>query len=367
MKMVDDRPYPSRKLTGDEQEERQKLIDKEHYELQEKWHEKGLQPIFDVGRLASPMWQEYRHLFKAQIKAGVKGKGGKKRAFTKWESKWVRPKAYKLSKEKFLNLKLYNLLRYLEPDDEDAYGKFSGFGGTFADISYGLMKADMAKVKHGSKVKLTEFQKNMILLDQEISREAAKPMGVCDQDVIAREWAKNGRGKKPWQYNRVFLQGTVSKDRHAILIVLTFNDPDEADTVHIWDSSHGWYPQIANNLIDWLMMEGYPNPEDELGEKHHFEDEPLQRDPFNCGQYMLITAAFLMRWEKPDYTGYISPADEPMYWDLVDPKYLWGRTDDSGNRVHKGLDEVVERFAQRKIKDYNKLIKWQTKEFKGFK
>jgi hypothetical protein len=361
--MVDGRPYPSRILTKEEEEERQKHIDKEHYDLQEKWHEKGLQPVFDVGRLASPMWQKYRHLFKEQIKAGVKGKGRKKRAFTQWECKWLRPEAFKLSKTKFLNLKT----KVIHLEHDDAYGNYVGFSGTYSDVSFALMKADMARIKHGSKVNLTEFQKNMALIPANLSAEAYKKDNEIDFSKMREIWLKYGKGKKPWDYNRVFLQGSVWGKKHSILIVLTFSDPDEPDTLRILDSAHEQYKRMSQHLLDWLAIEGYDNAEDEIGVEYHDKDIPLQRDPFNCGQYMLVTASYLMRWEKPKYSGCDAPDDEPFYWDLIDPKYMWGRTDENGNRVHQGLDTVVQNFAEKKIKDYDRLKKVAIKQFKGFK
>jgi Ulp1 family protease len=148
-------------------------------------------------------------------------------------------------------------------------------------------------------------------------------------------------------------------------VVLQFNDPDDPDSIHFWDSSHGRYPRVAQNINDWLTSEGHG--EYDLDYVDHRKDIPRQRDPFNCGQYMMITASYLFRSQKPDYTGYIAPQDEPKFWKMADPKYLWGRKDSNGNYVHPGLDDLIVRFVENKKEDYNRMKKWQTKQMKGFK
>jgi hypothetical protein len=102
--------YPDPNLTKEQKQEWERLRHAQKARNHRRWAEGtiGQPQSFDVGRLASPMWHQYRALHKDYIKAGVKKKTTKagyfRRARTEWESKWVRPEAYRMSTKQFLNL-----------------------------------------------------------------------------------------------------------------------------------------------------------------------------------------------------------------------------------------------------------------------
>jgi hypothetical protein len=61
----------------------QKRLPREkHIFIGNEWVKSGLQPVFDLGRLGSPMWHVYGKVFKERAKANTK---------VPWESKWLRP------------------------------------------------------------------------------------------------------------------------------------------------------------------------------------------------------------------------------------------------------------------------------------
>jgi hypothetical protein len=115
--------------------------------------------------------------------------------------------------------------------------------------------------------------------------------------VMRDIWTRWGRGRQPWDYNKVFLQGTVKPFRrgnrlgwHGILIELSFNIPKEPDSIDIWDSSSFTYKFFLRALQTWLITEGHHTARPGTGslvERYHPE-AGIQRDPFNYGQYMIL-------------------------------------------------------------------------------
>jgi hypothetical protein len=182
--------------------------------------------------------------------------------------------------------------RYLDVDMTKTYNKIPGFGGTIPDIQYSILKEDMAKVKHGSKENLSDHQKNMILLPDDMIREADQEHPLIWS--MSNIWQNQGRGKKPWEYNKVFLDGTVlpvssvTNQRlggHGILVELTFNDPNEPDSIDIWDFSHFQYPYLLRALQTWLLRDGYHEKHTgSLVERYHPEI-PHHRDV--CDSFIL--------------------------------------------------------------------------------
>jgi hypothetical protein len=388
-KMYDDRPYPptdpvteKNLLTKDQRKDRKEKARKEHKHLSQAFYlatdEKGtpLQHVFDVGRLGSPMWHEYRKLFKDQIKSGVKGKDGKQKARTEWESKWVHPEAFQMKKRRFLNLQHPSLYKYLEPDVTNTENALEGMVGSPPDVTYALMKEDLAKAKHGTRSGLSEDQKRTILLPWYFCLQRNNVTPSVEQ--MKYYWKRLGHGKEPWEYNKIFIHGGIefkSGGGHAFFIEITFDDctfdnQAKPQTIEIWEPGFGKYPRILNALQSWLKDEGWTgeNNATKLQEIFHQSDDiPEQRDPFHCGQYMLITSWYRFRWLKPNFKDYTEPTDEPTY-ESLGSKYRYGRTDDwTGRWTHPGLDKVVRRFALKKKKDHGRLRKWGKKQMKGFK
>jgi hypothetical protein len=355
--MVESRPYPSHKLNSEETAQRKEHIHKEHNDLLDQWYRSDLQPVFDVGRLASPMWHAYRRFYKEKAKANKN---------VPWESKWERPEAFKQTKHEFLHLKGKKYIEeYLNTDPNDTYNTdIIGLDGTLSVSSYSLLKAEMAKAKHKSKHGLTEFQKNMILLPADLTKAAdtEEDEEETNQKMCAI-WKKYGK-KKPWLYNRVLLEGEVDfgKGPHGVAYMLQFNVGDE-DSIEWWDSAHEPYPNVVYNIQNWLEAEGYP---DEMKIIDHKNDIPEQRDPFNCGQYMIHTMRALIHWKKPNYDNFTPDPAEPDF-QTIDKKLLVGRTDVNGNLVHPSLDNVVRNFSKQKVKDHDRLKKWTIKQMKAFK
>jgi hypothetical protein len=282
-----------------------------------------------------------------------------------------------MTKKKFLRIKTNDLEHYLYVAADKTLNNIPGFGGSNRETTYGLMKEDMASLKHNSKSGLTDFQKNMILLSTGMSVVAdRRHPSVPEMKEI---WSKQGRGRKPWSYNKIFLQGGVEPEQgadhhrrghHAILIEISFNIPNEPDSIDIWDSGHFTYKYLLRAHQAWLAAEGYHRERPGTGnlvERYHWEGV-VQRDPFNCGQYMLINAHYRFRWQVPNLTGYIPPRSEPDHRHFgTDKRYLWGRKDDQGNLVYPELDKVTLKLAQKKEADYRRMKKWQIKQFRGFK
>jgi hypothetical protein len=364
--MVDDRPYPHHKLTPEETSERKDHIHKEHTELTDKWYRSGLQPVFDVGRLASPIWQSYRRDYKERAKANKN---------VPWESKWKRPEAFKQSKFDFLHMtaKDYTIEHYIDNDEDVKPTTLRGLSGSFADVTFSLFKHEMAKVKHGSKFNLTPEQKNMVLLPGEFASAAqeGKPY------MMTGYWMKYGRNKKPWEFNRVFISGSViqkgipgikaTQGWHAVLYVMNFGEkPYHFDW---YDSAHGNWTDLGKTVRDWLVKDQGMSEEDgeRMGFKGH-KEVPLQCDPWNCGQNMLLTGRALIRCEKPKYDGYIAPWTEALEaLRMAFKGYEHGRTNIFGRKAHPGIDAVVEKFSAQKVKDHERIKKWKTKQMKGFK
>jgi hypothetical protein len=386
--MVYKRPYPpgppdEEPLTKKQRKARKEKAKLEHAHLhkvfEDSYQVKGdtkipMQQVFDVGRLGSPLWHKYRDLFKDKIKRGVKGKDEhEKPAKTVWESKYKNPEAFKMTKAKFLKLKnKKHIFRHILTNPEDTWSvDIPGLRGTDALNAYSILKEDMASVKHGTKVKLTAKQKNMILIPGMLVEEADRP--DCTIAKMKEIWKKYGRGFLPWYYNRVFLLGTVRGDDkgglHGILVVIEF-EPGEKDIVNIWDSGHARYHHIYVNLCNWLKDEN-PNKYKMMRNSdlvYHDKEIPFQKDPFNCGQYMIHTAKALFRCQKPDYKDFEVPLEEDDYTADPDGKLLVGSTwNYDGSLVHPELDRSVLNFSNMKVKEYNSMVKWQTKPMKGFK
>jgi hypothetical protein len=277
-----------------------------------------------------------------------------------------------MKKRRFLNLQHPSIHRYLNPSPK-IENALEGMGGSAVDVTYALMKEDLAKVKHGTKSGLTEEQKRTILLPWYFCQERDRVTPSVEQ--MKAYWKHFGRGKEPWEYNKIFIHGNIIfKDKaHAFFIEITFDDctfdnQAKPQTIEIWDPGFAKYPHILNALQSWLKDEGWTgeNNATKLQEIfHQKEDIPEQRDPFHCGQYMLITSWYRFRWLKPDFKDYTAPTDEPNYESFG--VYRYGRTDEFGRWSHKGLDKVVRRLALKKRKDRDRLRKWGRKQFTGFK
>jgi Ulp1 family protease len=151
----------------------------------------------------------------------------------------------------------------------------------------------------------------------------------------------------------------------------------DEDSIHIWDSGHGKYPTVIHNLRRWLGAIGYRGGANPLNitERYHDQDVPRQRDPFNCGQYMILTAHYLFRYQKPDYTGFTPDLNEPHYSERFDGRYMYGRKvtkyKKDGRIKEKpftpSVDTVVKNFSDKKVHDYHSMKRWLKKEMKGFK
>jgi hypothetical protein len=143
-----------------------------------------MQQVFDTGRLASPMWQAYRHEYKDRAKENKK---------VPWESKWERPEAFKQSVYDFLHLPAYQyeIDHYLDNySDKVAPTELKGLSGSYSDVSFSLLKHEMAKVKHSSKFNLTAEQKNMMVLPGEFTWYTQQR----DFTMMNARWRKFGRG-----------------------------------------------------------------------------------------------------------------------------------------------------------------------------
>jgi hypothetical protein len=363
--MVDCRHYPERKLSKEETSERKQLIEDEHEKLENQWFRADLQPVFDVGRLGSPMWQAYRHLFKDRAKANKK---------VPWESKWKHPEAFKQTKHEFLHLKAdkYTMKHYLDNDKEDVEPtkELKGLGGSYSEITFSLLKHEMAKVKHSSKFHLSEEEKNMVLLPGTFTEYSQHPK------TMSLVWDQYGHGRKPWNFGRVFIAGSVVTPKilwveggpHAVLFLMNFEE--KPYKIEWYDSAHCNWKKLCETIRDWLVNEQGMLRKDGEDMKFKAHNEvPLQMDPFNCGQNMMKTARALIRGETPDYDTYRASWTEmtELLRYAFKGKYKHGRTNFLGRKSHPTIDKVVEGFSKQKVEDHSRLKKWQTKPMKGFK
>jgi hypothetical protein len=219
----------------------------------------------------------------------------------------------------------------------------------------------------------------MIVVHSDLIWAADQPEAADCVDKMDRVWKKRSPNKDPPEYYRVFLLGHVrpfhsdgttryTTGTHANLVVLSFNHSEDVeDSIEIWDSGNFKYPHLFVKIREWLEDYEYTKP---MKQVYRHSDMANQIDPFNCGQYMVLTARYLFRYEKPDYTDFQEPDWESDPRTLPDKKYLWGREIDFGMkkiRAHPILDETVKRFSQIKVKDYARMMKWKETLFEGFK
>jgi hypothetical protein len=73
-----------------------------------------------------------------------------------------------MTEKHFLKLPSRDLDRYLKINPEATYNNAPGFGGTIPTGAYVIMKEDLASVKHGTRDGLTAFQKNMMLIPDDM-------------------------------------------------------------------------------------------------------------------------------------------------------------------------------------------------------
>jgi hypothetical protein len=220
----------------------------------------------------------------------------------------------------------------IEPETNFPENNLPGLSGTTPDVSYAFLKADLAKVKHGSAGKhLTKEQKKMVLVPTFLTQEGDSDDGTVANMVAY--WERDfGKVKKPWHFNRVFFDGSVNPHRteppherlgwHGIAIELRFNDIDDPDSIEIWDSGHFMYDLLTQRLVDWLVAEGYDITHG-IDLAYHDDDIPFQRDPYNCGQYAIYTLRFLFRWWQPVYTGLDPKANEAEFYHFDPNNTVW--------------------------------------------
>jgi hypothetical protein len=394
--MVDARIYPGHKLSKDETDQRRRLIHAEHTKFHNEWAAGNGQQHFDVGRFSSPMWQKYREYFKDDIKKGFKQKRKRDKAAkpvkVPWTSKWQNPADFKMTKEKFLHLDELDdedpdfeaepAAHYLDNNPEKTITPASvvpGIRGTDNYFSWRLIKEFAAKVKHKQKYAyLTDKQRNFVVITQNLTA-AAQNGHIPD---MARAWKQHSKGKKPWDYDRVFLLGVVwyKQDKahpmeitggHAFLVVIHMSKYNNLN-FHLWDSGWGtWsaeYHAFEESLRAWIKHEGWTG---QIGFKIHTGDLPRQKDPAFCGQFMIHAAREMMAHpdKMPDWTGWKVPLWEPNY-DIIrhDKKYEYGAKSPQGNLYHPELDTMVKHVSDIKVKDHARMKKWEDgKVFRGFK
>jgi hypothetical protein len=262
----------------------------------------------------------------------------------------------------------YMIDHYLDNyEDKVQPTELKGLSGTWNEASFSLLKHEMARVKHSSKFNLTEEQKNMMILPGDFTWSAEER----NFTNMTAWWLKYGREKKPWDFNRVFiagsvtfkLLGTLTLGHHAVLFVMNFGtEPYQIDW---YDSAHCDWTRLCKTIREWLQQQGMTG---KMVFKAHNE-VPKQLDSWNCGQNMLLTARALIRCEKPNYEGYIEPWTETLqsYGNQLFRKYKHGRTNIFGRKSHPGIDSVIEKFSEQKVKDHGRMTKWKTKTMKGFK
>jgi hypothetical protein len=351
--MVDSTPYPDRKLSKEETSERKQLIEGEHTKLHNEWKQAGGQQIFDVGRLASPMWQAYRRNYKARAKANKK---------VPWESKWVHPEAFKQTQYDFLNIPAepHIIDKYLENEDSTVEKTdLKGLSGTHPVILWSICKQYGANVKHSSKFDyLSKEQRNFLVMNPAFARAVTED----DSDECNRFWHAQVRDwkKSPWDFHQIFLPSQMPG--HAILVVFTF---ENGCNIEFWDSGHGNWSKWFEHAKNWLT--GYYEYKEKVSMVDHKDEIPLQTDPFNCAQWTILACKALMRGEKPHYSEFVANPKEDALANQPGRKFKVGRRTWYGAKVHPETDRVVEKFSKIKEKDYHRMKKWQTKQMKGFK
>jgi hypothetical protein len=341
------------------------------------------------------MWHAYRDFYKADIKAGSRKRRKRDKVATPvkvpWTSKWKNPADFKMTKEKFLHL---DEMDDEDPDEDappaDHYldnnpdltvtprSEVPGIAGTSNHYSWRLLKEFAAKVKHKQKyANLTDEQRNFVLITSTLTGEAQQ--GHIPE--MANAWKAHSKGKKPWDYNRVYFLGVVwyKKDPakpllitsgHAYLVILARNSPDKLN-FHLWDSGWGtWTNQFSKfeqSLRAWIKHEGWTGG---IGFKEHSSDMPIQKDPGFCGQFMIHTARELMAHpgELPDWTGWHVPVYEPNFESARPDKKYEYKKQIAGHDFHPELDKMVKHVSDIEVKDHARMKKWEDgKMFTGFK
>jgi hypothetical protein len=258
---------------------------------------------------------------------------------------------------------LLHIDRYLANDGNDGSTQLKGLNGSPVGAIDAIMKYEAAKVKHSNRFReLTAKQKNFIALSGVFIRAAQSK----DIPLMSDTWEKQVHSKKPWDFNRIYIIGSMlySTGGHAVLWVLNFG---KKNTIDWYDSGHEDHTEVAEQIRDWLIDEQEFPEEREISFVDHKDEVPFQVDLFNCAQYALLTARALMQGRKLDYTGFVEPLSE---FDTVNYRYSTykhGRRNWFGMRVHPETDKVVERFSKIKERDGRRMKRWKTKQMKGFK
>jgi hypothetical protein len=80
---------------------------------------------------------------------------------------------------------------------------------------------------------------------------------------------------------------------------------------------------------------------------------------------MIHIVKALIRGKQPDWTDMTIPPEQDFrrFADKLD----YQAKDANGNYLHPKLDSTVKKFADEKIKDYDRMVRWRTKRMKGFK
>jgi hypothetical protein len=268
------------------------------------WAANQAQPqLFEVGRLASPMWHKYRELHKEYIKAGVKKKltkSGKQRpANTVWESKWVRPEAHRMSTKEFLHLGNYKNKDIDDfksgpvPTDLDGnrligprerpYTSYIGETTLWA-----VLKHDFAKVMHANRhvgvdrcMALIQPSTSAMIWDGADARSDAENDAEFETAAGLHEW----RGKKPNRFSRVFMPICIHD--HWFLIVLNFRERE----MQVYDSIHQKYPEVTGPIQRFLEYLGCKDSITRI----RYKRTPTQRDYWNCGMYTIMICHRLFR------------------------------------------------------------------------
>jgi hypothetical protein len=256
---------------------------------------------------------------------------------------------------------------YLD-NDENVTGNsgLKGLGGSYNELTFPLLKHEMAKVKHSPKFHLTPEQKNMTLLPGKFTHAAQKDQ----KQVMTAIWSKYDKGKKPWEFNRIFINGSVDFNyerpgkefmSHAVLFVINFDK--KPYSIDWYDSAKEKWDKVCSNIRDWLVERGL-NAQDGSNMQFKEHDEvPAQYDPFTCGQNALKTARALIRGETPDYDTYRAHWAEAVH---LYRKYKYGEVI-MGIEAHPSMDRIVKQFSEQKVKDWGRMKKWESKQMKGFK
>jgi hypothetical protein len=293
------------------------------------------------------MWHKYRELYKDRIVQGKKYRD--KPARTVWESKWVRPEAYKMSTKKFLHLD------YQQEDIDDLtadLGETPNASYLGGKTVWAVLKRDFAKVQHADRHKhlnhnialinpeYTESLSDVVYNNNQIQRENARkkkkdrqPLNDPVQTYEIVKYMRCWKGKDPGEYDKVFMP--VTWDDHWLLVVLNYL----RKKIEVYDSIHRTYPVLIEGIQNFLEYMGCPLPEVE----YMNEVTPVQREGYNCGMYTIMFCHRLFRDKLPQKKWHAKRDEEDQ-------------------------ERVVKLIASKRMRRHEKFAEWfPTQKFDGFK